>query len=119
MERGLDFIYQQWLPHTPSNLPFPSTTLAMGGHKRQTPDTSGHASTSTTQGGGAVVVELGGIADHIEKLKQVTTGTQKLVGLLGEQLQALSGTIPVLRALQIVRVCFHPIDLRRPESHRR
>ena len=59
-----------------------------------------------------MVVDLGGIADHIEKLKQVTTGTQKLVGLLGEQLQALSGTIPVLRALQIVRVCFHPIDLR-------
>ena len=72
---------------------------------------------STTGGQGSGVIELGDISDHLGKLKQVTLTTQRLVHLLGDQLQGLSGTIPVLRGLDIVGVQFRLIiPAFRPES---
>lgn len=65
----------------------------------------------TTGGGGSAIVELGDMGDHIEKLKLVSLGTQKLVDLLVGQLQGLSGTVPVLHGFEIVRIRFHLIVL--------
>ena len=48
---------------------------------------------------------------YIEKLKQVSLGTQRLSILLVDQLQELSGTIPVSHGLEIVSIRFHTIIL--------
>lgn len=50
------------------------------------------------------VVSLGEMGDHIEKLKQVSVTAKSLMNLLGDQLQGLSATIPVLRGFEIVRL---------------
>ena len=52
---------------------------------------------------GAELVGLGDMGSHIDKLKQVSATTKNLVHFLGDQLQALSATIPVLCGLDIVR----------------
>ena len=73
----------------------------MGKGKRQnqscTPDTSANGPTSEGPHS-----ELGGISDHIGKLRQVTSTTETLMDLLVRQLQGLSVTIPVLRGFEIV-----------------
>jgi hypothetical protein len=58
----------------------------------------------TSEGRGSAAAELGGLGDHIKKLRQVSSTTQKLVSLLGDQLQGLSSTIPVLRGFEVVCV---------------
>ena len=65
----------------------------------------------TTEGKGEAVIKLEDMGGHIEKLKQVSLGTQKLVNLLVDQLQGLEETIPVLRGSEIVCIRFHPITL--------
>ena len=52
---------------------------------------------------------MGGLGDHIDRLRQVSSTTQKLVSLLGDQLQGLSTSIPVLRGFEVVCVQFHPV----------
>jgi len=117
IERGIGFglIYRQWLCHTLSNLSLSPTDLTMGKnklHRTLTPlDTGVHG--SAIKGQGSAVIELGDMGDHIDKLKQVSLMNQKLANLLGDQLQGLSGTIPVLRGFEIVCVRPHPIILAR------
>lgn len=69
--------------------------------------TDPHGSTTEVQGSG--VIELGDIGDHLGKLGETILTTQKLVHLVTDQLQVLSVTIPVLRALEIVCVQFRLI----------
>ena len=64
---------------------------------------------STTEGQGSGVIKLGDIGDHLGKLGETILTTQKLVHLVTDQLQVLSVTIPVLRALEIVCVQFRLI----------
>ena len=88
----------------------PSTNLTMSKNKRNglpSLNTGGHR--PATEGEGSSIVELGDMGDHIAKLKQVSLGTQKLVNLLVDQLQGLSGTIPVLNGFEIVCIRFHLI----------
>jgi len=81
----------------------------MGRNGRQTlPALDTRVSGPTAKGPGS---ELGDISDHIGKLRQVTLTTQTLISLLGNQLQGLSVTIPVLRGFEIVCVPSHPIIL--------
>ena len=88
----------------------------MGGNKRKTPVPSSTTVDGPAPGGqDSAVVELRDMGDHIEKLKQVSLTTQKLVNLLGDQLQGLSGSIPILRGFEIVCVQLHPIVLARSE----
>lgn len=105
MERGLGFIFQIQACHTPSNPFLFFASLTMGKNKRQN---LAHLDTTnihgaSDEGQGSVVSGLGDMGDHIEKLKHVASTMQKLANLLGDQLQGLSGTIPVLHGLEIVR----------------
>jgi hypothetical protein len=76
----------------------------MGKSRRQTPTPSdtnnGHYPLVEERGS-----ELSDTHEHIYKLRQVMTTTKGLIGLLGDQLQGLSATIPVLRGLEIVSAC--------------
>jgi hypothetical protein len=68
-----------------------------------------------TDGGSSAVIGLGDVGDHLAKLGCVSNTAQKLMNLLGEQLQGLSGTIPVLRGTETVRIRFHLNVLARSE----
>ena len=84
----------------------------MGGNKRKelNPlDTNVHG--SATKGKGPTVVEMGDVGDHIEKLRQVSSTTEKLMKLVGDQLHVLSETVPVAHGFEVVRIQFHPSTL--------
>ena len=75
--------------------PLSSPSLDMG--KTKTRDRA-------AEGRESDAIELSEMPDHIGKLRQVSTTTKSLIKLLGEQLQGLSETIPVLRGFEIVCV---------------
>ena len=78
--------------------------------KNLTPlNTSTPAGKTVVDGPGAGLVGLDDMCGHIDKLKQVSATTKNLVHFLGDQLQALSATIPVLCGLDIVRHYLHRI----------
>ena len=79
----------------------------MGNKGRNPPTPKAGGDEPIARGPGSAAIELEDIGDHIEKLRQVTTVTHKLVDLLGSQLQGLSMTVPVFRGLEIVCVRFH------------
>lgn len=65
-------------------------------------DTNVHR--SETEGAGSAAIGLGDVGDYLEKLGNVSLTTQKLMNFLGEQLQGLSVTIPVLQGTEAVRI---------------
>jgi len=73
-------------------------------------DTSRGAHRPVAEGGSAVIKEEE-MSAHIEKLKQVSLGTQRLSNLLVDQIQVLTETVPVLHGFEIVRIRFHIIIL--------
>jgi len=74
-------------------------------------DTSRNAHRPIAEGGGSAVIRMEDMSAYIEKLKQVSLGTQRLSILIVDQLQELSGTIPVSHGLEIVSIRFHAIIL--------
>ena len=85
----------------------------MGNDKRTTlaPLDTTNVHGRTPQGQKSAVVELGDMGDHIKKLKQVSVTAGCLITLLGDQIQVLSRTVPLLRGFEIVRGRSHPIVL--------
>ena len=61
------------------------------------------------------VIELQDAGDHIKKLKGISLATKHLMDLVGDQLQGLSATIPLLRGSEIVCVLIYPFILAIPE----
>jgi len=62
---------------------------------------------SATGGKDSKVAEQGDVVAHIEKLRQVSLMSEKLMKLVGEQLHELSGTVPVSHGFEVVRIQFH------------
>jgi len=74
-------------------------------------DTNRGAHRPTAEGGGSAVIKAEDMSAYIEKLKQLALGNQRLSILIVDQLQGLSGTIPVSHGLEIVSIRFHTIIL--------
>lgn len=75
--------------------------------RKDLPPLNTNAHRSETEGADPAVIGLGDVTDHLEKLGRVSSTTQKLMNLLGEQLQGLAWAIPVLRGTEAVRIQFH------------
>jgi hypothetical protein len=76
----------------------------MGKNARKGQDANNIVRGPAPEGQESDVVGLEGMEDHIEKLRRVSVSTKNLMNLLGDQLQRLSATVPIIRGFEIVRV---------------
>ena len=77
--------------------------------KALTPLDTGTVTREPEEKPGSEAVGLGGMGDHIKQLKQVSGATKNLMNMLGDQLQQLSATIPMLRGFELVRALSHRV----------